>query len=344
MGSLKVGMVGASRALAPLAHVISDATPASLSDVAPSDRDVLFPGTRLHESAEALLRSGEAGVVVLAAGTRNAYLASLSLQEQRHVIMLPPWRLTPTQVDELYGIAASSGCQLLFSQPIAWSPEMVRMRHREPGAVQLRGARGTLVSTDPEGMAELVEQALCLARLLSGDDPEAISAAGGMKLASLQLFYPSNHGIHFSLSAGEPRRERAVTLIGDGYSRRFDLDQREASPGDLDDGRVMRLRRPDTGTARNPTGVEAVHLLRCLLHDETPLFGHEEVSDIAVGVEDARRSLLALGAPVSSSPRREARAEAAGSRVAGRPKLRLIVGGGRSRSGASAHPALTIVS
>jgi predicted dehydrogenase len=292
-------------------------------------------------SPEALIDTSSAELILVGAGARNADLALHALRRGRDVVVAPPWQIGVEQFTRLVETARVGGRRLLFSQPATSSGDVpaalraLSLGQRRPGSV-----RGTLVLDESPTLVELIEEAITLSRVLHGGRAETVSAAGDLHQASLHLFFSQGRTAQFQLSAGEPHRERIVTLIGSGRSWRLDLDQPHPLSRGQAAGRLSQLRPVTAASTPAPAELELEHLLRCYLADEQPLIGFDEAYDIVLGAEAARRSLLGLGAPVQTASLLETPREPA---ARGRPQLRSIAGGGRG-SAAGARPVLRVVS
>ena len=323
--------------------VLSEMPSATVTDVAVLGSAMSYPvasTTKPFLPPESLIQEAQADLLLLGAGARNGELALRALRHNRDVIVASPWHLTLQQFVALALAAREQHRALLFSQPAIWAGDIVIASR----AIVLKGerpsgVRGTIVTSDPADLTDQIEQAMAISRLLLGVRPDTVSAAGGMQQASLQLFYEGGQNAQFQLSAGEPHRERTLTLLADGRSWRLDLDQPRRLTAERARGRVVPLRRVEPSPLRSPAGLEAVHLLRVYLGDERPILGVGEVHDIIVAAEAARRSLLGLGAPIQTAAITPVRPKEIET---DRPKLRTIEGGGM-RS-AALRPALTIVS
>lgn len=337
----KIGIVASPQAVGEYFDALAEMPAVMLTDVAFTQRPgralVAGPGARTFIDGEALIDGCSAEVVIIAAAVKNADLAARALKRGRHVILVSPWHVAPGQFAQLVDLARRRGKLLLFSQPAAWAADIVVASR----AIVLKGQRpfamrGTLVARDAVTVAELMEQALALSRMVLGAPPETISAAGGVHYASMSLFHASGQAAHFQLSAGETKRERTVTLLSEQHSWRLDLDQpRRMVSGDTA-GRVVPLQRVESSPLRTPLGLELVHLLRALKREEQPVLSHTEVGDIVLAVEAAKRSLLGMGAPIQTAAIQPVKDVV-------RPQLRSIKGGGHGAPDV-ARPILTVVS
>lgn len=337
----KIGLIASPAAVGEYFDVMAEMPGVMLTDVAftqrPNRAVVAGPGARTFIDGEALVDGCSAEVVIIAAAVKNADLAARALKRGRHVILVAPWHLGLGQFAQLVDIARRRGKMLLFSQPAVWAGDVVVASK----AIVLKGQRpfalrGTLVMKDAVTVAELMEQSLALSRMVLGLLPETISAAGGVRYASMSLFHTTGQAAHFQLSAGESKRERTLTLLSEDHSWRLDLDQPRRMVAGETAGRVVPLQRIESSSLRTPLGLELTHLMRAVKGDEQPVLSHAEAGDIVLAAEAAKRSLLGMGAPVQTAALQPVKDVV-------RPQLRSIKGRGLGAPEV-ARPVLTVVS
>jgi len=186
-----------------------------------------FPGARVAETVEDLLREVEAVALATPLSTHHA-LGRLALESGKHLLAEKPFVETSAQARELIGLAAGRGLTLMVDHTFLYTGAVRKLRE-----LQEEGELGRLLyfdsvrinlglfQHDTNVVWDLAPHDISICDHLIGREPLAVQASGARHyygqedLAYLTVFYPDQLMAHFHVNWIAPVKVRRILVGGD---------------------------------------------------------------------------------------------------------------------------------
>jgi predicted dehydrogenase len=302
-----------------------------VADASAAARDralAIAPGVRLAGDFGQVLTAPEVDAVVLATPAKHhAEQARLALNAGKHVLVEKPLALSVADAHAVVSAAETHKRILMVGHLMLYHPAVERLKaiidSGELGRIfYMYAVRVNLgrVRPDENALWSLAPHDISMIEYLLGDEPESVSARGGIYLQSriedvvfVNLRFRSGVSAQIQVSWLDPRKERRLTIVGSQKMAEFD----DVAPADkikvYDKGfdrppafteyeqflsiRNGQVRAPQLEMVE-PLERECRHFIDCIAEGKRPLTdGHSALRVVRV-LEAAQESLEADGAPV----------------------------------------------
>ncbi len=289
----------------------------------------LAPRARLGHGFEEALAAADVDAVVLATPAKDhAEQARALLAAGKHVLVEKPLALTAADAEAVVATAEAKARVLMVGHLMLFHPAVERLKAMIEGgelgriyyiyAVRVNLGR---VRQDENALWSLAPHDVAMIEHLLGDEPDSVSARGGIYLQTriedvvfVNLRFRSGVSAQIHVSWLDPRKERRLTIVG--AQKMVELD--DVHP-------VEKLRIYDKGVDRPPTFTEYAqflsirngdlhipyvpmaeplerqnrHFLECVAQGKRPLTDGQSALRVVRVLEAAQKSLARDGAPVS---------------------------------------------
>ena len=281
-----------------------------------------------HDLAEALSAPDVDAVVLATPAKDHAEHARMALNANKHVLVEKPMALDAADAHAVVSAAETHKRILMVGHLMLYHPAVARLKAMidagELGQIYyVYSVRVNLgrVRQDENALWSLAPHDISMIEHLLGDEPDSVSARGGIYLQSriedvvfVNLRFRSGVSAQIQVSWLDPRKERRLTIVGSQKMVEFD----DVHP-------VEKLRVYDKGVDRPPAFTEYAqflsirngdihipqvpmveplerqtsHFLECIAQGKRPMTdGHSGLRVVRV-LEAAQKSLESDGAPVS---------------------------------------------
>ncbi len=287
-----------------------------------------FRGVATTKDLDALLADPTLDAVVVSTPARTHFeLGRKVLGAGKHVLIEKPLSFSTQEARELVDIAAHRGVTLMVGHTFEYNPAVIRLRELiqagELGRIFYTYAtRLNLgqIREDVNAMWNLAPHDISILLFLLGELPSRVNARGTAFLQEgiedvvfMALEFPSGVVSHVHVSWLDPRKDRALTVVGDRKMVVFNDVDNEAKLRIYDKGvsrlatgdsreYFYRLRSGDIHIPRieltEPLANECQHFLECIRTGARPRTDGENGVRVVQVLEAAQASLKADGAPV----------------------------------------------
>jgi predicted dehydrogenase len=289
----------------------------------------IAPKVRLSADFADIVTASDVDAVVLATPAKDhAEQARMLLNANKHVLVEKPMALDAADAHSVVSAAETHKRTLMVGHLMLYHPAVDKLKAMIDGgdlgrvyyiyAVRVNLGR---VRQDENALWSLAPHDISMIEYLLGDEPDSVSARGGIYLQTriedvvfVNLRFRSGVTAQIQVSWLDPRKERRLTIVGSQKMVEFD----DVHP-------VEKIRIYDKGVDRPPVFTEYAqylsirngdihipqfpmveplerqtrHFLDCIMQGKRPLTdGHSALRVVRV-LEAAQKSLENDGAPVS---------------------------------------------
>jgi predicted dehydrogenase len=289
----------------------------------------IAPKVRLSAEFADVVTASDVDAVVLATPAKDhAEQARMLLNANKHVLVEKPMALDAADAHAVVSAAETHKRTLMVGHLMLYHPAVDKLKAMIDGgelgrvyyiyAVRVNLGR---VRQDENALWSLAPHDVSMIEYLLGDEPDSVSARGGIYLQTriedvvfVNLRFRSGVTAQIQVSWLDPRKERRLTIVGAQKMVEFD----DVHP-------VEKIRIYDKGVDRPPVFTEYAqylsirngdihipqfpmveplerqtrHFLDCVIHGKRPITdGHSALKVVRV-LEAAQKSLENDGAPVS---------------------------------------------
>ncbi len=288
-----------------------------------------YPSVNAFDDYEQMLASDLVDAVVIATPTASHFaLAMRALEKGLHVMVEKPLAETGEQCRELMATAQANGCTLFVGHIFLHSSPVIKLRELitagELGRINYISSRRLNlgpVRKDVNALFDLATHDISMMLYLLGDRPIRVSCSGidllkpgNHDVCNLTMHFPDNRMGMIHVSWLDPRKERVLTVVGDGKMAVYDdLEQEKikiydkgivAPPatGDFADFQISYRYGGSYSPfiqEREPLKSECADFIRCIAEGLTPVTSGENGLAVVEVLEAANHSLARFGAPVT---------------------------------------------
>lgn len=307
---------------------VADANPERLTTVA-----TRFPGVQTTNDALAAIRADDVDAVIVATPTSTHHVfATAALEAGKHVLVEKPLADTAEHAESLCELAQRTGLVLMVGHIFVYNAAARRAKEYisegQLGRVYYISMERTNlgpIRVDVNAAWDLAAHDVSLASYWLNGNPETASAVGGAWInpgvedaVFATLRYPGDVLVHLHASWLNPRKSRAITVVGERRMLTFD-DVNLSEPLRIYDKKVrderidvpfvdtfasfrMSVREGDIVIPRvqmtEPLKAEVNHFLECVQQENRPLSSGAEGLAVVRTLEAIGRSLAAGGAQI----------------------------------------------
>jgi predicted dehydrogenase len=289
----------------------------------------MVPNARVVGDIAQVLVAGDVDAVVLATPAKaHAEQARLALNAGKHVLVEKPLALSADDAHTVVAAAETHKRTLMVGHLMLYHPAVEHLKAMvdagELGRIfYIYAVRVNLgrLRQDENALWSLAPHDISMIEYLLADEPESVSARGGVYLQSriedvvfVNLRFRSGVTAQIQVSWLDPRKERRLTIVGSQKMAEFD----DVAPVDKIKIYDKGFDRPPTFTEypqylsiRNgPVRVPAVHMVEplerecrhfvdCVARGQRPLTDGSSALRVVRVLEAAQESLESDGVPVS---------------------------------------------
>jgi len=301
-------------------------------DSSPAAREhaqAMVPAVRLAGDFGQVLAAADVDAVVLATPAKeHSDQARLALKAGKHVLVEKPLALSAADAHAVVAAAETHKRTLMVGHLMLFHPAVERLKAiidiGELGRIfYIYAVRVNLgrLRQDENALWSLAPHDISMIEYLLGDEPESVSARGGVYLQSriedvvfVNLRFRSGVTAQIQVSWLDPRKERRLTVVGSHKMAEFD----DVAPAEKIKIYDKGFDRPPTFTEypqflslRNgpvhappiqmvePLERECRHFVECVAHGRRPLTDGHSALRVVRALEAAQESLESDGAPVT---------------------------------------------
>jgi predicted dehydrogenase len=288
----------------------------------------LAPRAQLTGDFGQVLAAADVDAVVLATPAKHhAAQARMALNAGKHVLVEKPLALDASDAHAVVAAAETHRRTLMVGHLMLFHPAVERLKAiidlGELGRVfYIYAVRVNLgrVRQDENALWSLAPHDVSMIEYLLGDEPQSVSARGGVYLQNriedvvfVNLRFRSGVSAQIQVSWLDPRKERRLVIVGSQKMVEFDdiaptekiriYDKGfDRPPAFTEYEQFLAIRNGDTHIPQVPMAEplprECAHFIDCVEHGKRPLTdGHSALRVVRV-LEAAQKSLEADGAPV----------------------------------------------
>ena len=289
----------------------------------------IAPRARLTGDVGQVLAAADVDAVVLATPAKeHAEQARMALNAGKHVLVEKPLALDASDARAVVSAAETHKRTLMVGHLMLFHPAVERLKAiidiGELGRIfYIYAVRVNLgrVRQDENALWSLAPHDVSMIEYLLSDEPESVSARGGVYLQSriedvvfVNLRFRSGVTAQIQVSWLDPRKERRLTVVGSHKMAEFD----DVAPAEKIKIYDKGFDRPPTFTEypqflslRNgpvhappiqmvePLERECRHFVECVAHGRRPLTDGHSALRVVRALEAAQESLESDGAPVT---------------------------------------------
>jgi predicted dehydrogenase len=289
----------------------------------------IAPKARLGQDLGAALSAADVDAVVLATPAKDhAEQARMVLNANKHVLVEKPIALDAADAHAVVSAAETHKKILMVGHLMLFHPAVEKLKSMIDGgelgrvfyiyAVRVNLGR---VRQDENALWSLAPHDVSMIEFLLGDEPDSVSARGGIYLQSriedvvfVNLRFRSGVSAQIQVSWLDPRKERRLTIVGSQKMVEFDdvhpvekiriYDKGvDRPPSFTEYAQFLSIRNGDIHIPQipmvEPLERETRHFLDCITQGKRPITdGHSALRVVRV-LEAAQKSLENDGAPVS---------------------------------------------
>jgi predicted dehydrogenase len=288
----------------------------------------IAPRARLTGDVGQVLAAADVDAVVLATPAKeHAEQARMALNAGKHVLVEKPLALDASDAHAVVSAAETHKRTLMVGHLMLFHPAVERLKAiidiGELGRIfYIYAVRVNLgrVRQDENALWSLAPHDVSMIEYLLSDEPESVSARGGVYLQSriedvvfVNLRFRSGISAQIQVSWLDPRKERRLVIVGSQKMVEFDdvapvekiriYDKGfDRPPVFTEYAQFLSIRNGDVHIPQipmvEPLEREVRHFIDCVAHDKRPLTdGHSALRVVRV-LEAAQKSLENDGAPV----------------------------------------------
>jgi predicted dehydrogenase len=281
-----------------------------------------------HDLAEALSAPDVDAVVLATPAKDHAEHARMALNANKHVLVEKPMALDAADAHAAVSAAETHKRILMVGHLMLYHPAVARLKAMidagELGQIYyVYSVRVNLgrVRLDENALWSLAPHDISMIEHLLGDEPDSVSARGGIYLQSriedvvfVNLRFRSGVSAQIQVSWLDPRKERRLTIVGSQKMVEFDdvhpvekirvYDKGvDRPPAFTEYAQFLSIRNGDIHIPQvpmvEPLERQTSHFLECIAQGKRPMTdGHSGLRVVRV-LEAAQKSLETDGAPVS---------------------------------------------
>jgi predicted dehydrogenase len=288
----------------------------------------IAPHVRLTGDLGQVLAAADVDAVVLATPAKeHSEQARMVLNAGKHVLVEKPLALDASDAHAVVAAAETHKRTLMVGHLMLFHPAVERLKAiidiGELGRIfYIYAVRVNLgrVRQDENALWSLAPHDVSMIEYLLSDEPESVSARGGIYLQSriedvvfVNLRFRSGVSAQIQVSWLDPRKERRLVIVGSQKMVEFDdvapvekiriYDKGfDRPPAFTEYAQFLSIRNGDVHIPQiamvEPLEREVRHFIECVAHDKRPLTdGHSALRVVRV-LEAAQKSLENDGAPV----------------------------------------------
>jgi predicted dehydrogenase len=288
----------------------------------------IAPHVRLTGDLGQVLAAADVDAVVLATPAKeHSEQARMVLNAGKHVLVEKPLALDASDAHAVVAAAETHKRTLMVGHLMLFHPAVERLKAiidiGELGRIfYIYAVRVNLgrVRQDENALWSLAPHDVSMIEYLLSDEPESVSARGGIYLQSriedvvfINLRFRSGVSAQIQVSWLDPRKERRLVIVGSQKMVEFDdvapvekiriYDKGfDRPPAFTEYAQFLSIRNGDVHIPQiamvEPLEREVRHFIECVAHDKRPLTdGHSALRVVRV-LEAAQKSLENDGAPV----------------------------------------------
>jgi len=288
----------------------------------------IAPQVRLTGDLGQVLAAADVDAVVLATPAKeHSEQARMVLNAGKHVLVEKPLALDASDAHAVVAAAETHKRTLMVGHLMLFHPAVERLKAiidiGELGRIfYIYAVRVNLgrVRQDENALWSLAPHDVSMIEYLLSDEPESVSARGGIYLQSriedvvfINLRFRSGVSAQIQVSWLDPRKERRLVIVGSQKMVEFDdvapvekiriYDKGfDRPPVFTEYAQFLSIRNGDVHIPQiamvEPLEREVRHFIECVAHDKRPLTdGHSALRVVRV-LEAAQKSLENDGAPV----------------------------------------------
>jgi predicted dehydrogenase len=281
-----------------------------------------------HDLAEALAAPDVDAVVLATPAKDHAEQARMTLNANKHVLVEKPMALDAADAHAVVSAAETHKRILMVGHLMLYHPAVARLKAMidagELGQIfYIYSVRVNLgrVRLDENALWSLAPHDISMIEYLLGDEPDSVSARGGVYLQSriedvvfVNLRFRSGVSAQIQVSWLDPRKQRRLTVVGSQKMVEFDdvhpVDKIrtydkgfDRPPAFTEYAQFLSIRNGDIHIPQlpmvEPLEQQISHFLECIAQGKRPMTdGHSGMRVVRV-LEAAQKSLESDGAPVS---------------------------------------------
>jgi predicted dehydrogenase len=299
------------------------------SEAACTRAAAIAPKARIgHDLAEALSAPDVDAVVLATPAKDHAEHARMALNANKHVLVEKPMALDAADAHAVVSAAETHKRILMVGHLMLFHPAVARLKAMidagDLGQIYyIYSVRVNLgrVRLDENALWSLAPHDISMIEHLLGDEPDSVSARGGIYLQSriedvvfVNLRFRSGVSAQIQVSWLDPRKERRLTIVGSQKMVEFDdvhpvekirvYDKGvDRPPAFTEYAQFLSIRNGDIHIPQvpmvEPLERQTSHFLECIAQGKRPMTdGHSGLRVVRV-LEAAQKSLESDGAPVS---------------------------------------------
>jgi predicted dehydrogenase len=302
-----------------------------VADASATARDhalAIAPGVRLAGDFSQVVAAPDVDAVVLATPAKqHAEQARMVLNAGKHVLVEKPLALSAADAHAVVSAAETHKRVLMVGHLMLFHPAVERLKaiidSGELGRIfYMYAVRVNLgrVRPDENALWSLAPHDISMIEYLLSDEPESVSARGGIYLQSriedvvfVNLRFRSGVSAQIQVSWLDPRKERRLTIVGSQKMAEFDdvapvekiriYDKGVDRPGTFTEyEQFLSIRNGPVSLPQfdmvEPLERECRHFIDCIVEGKRPRTDGSSALRVVRVLEAAQESLEADGAPV----------------------------------------------
>jgi predicted dehydrogenase len=298
------------------------------AQVARERAHVIAPSARVEGDLNAALTASDVDAIVLATPAKDhAEQARMALNAGKHVLVEKPLAFDSADAHAVVSAAETHKRILMIGHLMLFHPAVEKLKSMidkgELGRIYyiyaLRVNLGR-VRQDENALWSLAPHDVSMIEYLLSDEPESVSARGGIYLQSriedvvfVNLRFRSGVSAQIQVSWLDPRKERRLTIVGSQKMVEFDdvhpveklrvYDKGvDHPPAFTEYAQFLSIRNGDIHIPQvpmvEPLERECRHFIDCISQGKRPLTDGQSAMRVVRVLEAAQKSLESDGAPV----------------------------------------------